>query len=240
MITREFLVDGKKVHVRVDPQAPILGSGYESKVYPVGRQAFKIYRSYMLEKNNLGEKECLFLSKLSTKRILLPDQPIYDSDKKYCGSTSELLWQGEKEDLLYMHSSVFLENVKLLYEDSMTLTNHQVMLDDLRSDNVMVTENKKIYIIDPGYFNCYSLQEKLVPTNLKEINENFIRKVILLVLYQLLKTKNNEYEVIDYLERFPHKKEEFIFELMEQLNDFPYLKDYRNFILEEINYNKIY
>lgn len=111
MKTQKFIVNGKEVQVRVDPQAPILGVGYESKVYLSGGKAFKIYRSHMLEHHNLGEKECLFLSHLETKRILLPEAPIYNEQKQYCGYTSKVLWKGEEEDLLYMSTQKFLENV---------------------------------------------------------------------------------------------------------------------------------
>ena len=129
---KTYIVNHQKVNVRIDSQAPMLGKGYESIVYLVQGKAFKLYRSYMLDKHNLGEKECLYLRKIPTRRVLLqiptrrvllPDQPIYDEKGKYYGYTAKALWKGEKEDFLEMSVSTFLENVKLLYEDASLLQN---------------------------------------------------------------------------------------------------------------------
>lgn len=72
---KTYIVNDKKVNVRIDRQAPMLGKGYESIVYLVQGKAFKLYRSYMLDKHNLGEKECWYLREIPTRRVLLPDQP---------------------------------------------------------------------------------------------------------------------------------------------------------------------
>lgn len=241
METKNYYVNGKKINVRVDIQAPTLGTGYESRVLFVNGKAFKIYRDYMLDKNNLGEKECLFLSKIKTNKIILPESPIYNEEKKYCGYTSKALWKGETKDLFYTSTLNFIENVKELYEDAKIMTENNVMLDDLREENIVITEDGKFYIIDPGYFVCYSLKpEQEKPKNLEEINNKFVRDVVLIVLKQLLSKKNNEYEVDDYLNNFSKNKNEFILELWEILNDYSILKEFRNSVLNELKYDRYY
>lgn len=241
MFYKTYIVNGKKVNVRIDSQAPILGRGFEAKVYPVKGKAYKLYRSFMLEKCNLGEKECLYLSKIPTKRVLLPDEPIYDENKKYCGYTAEMLYDGEKQDLLYMMIPTFIENVKYLYEDSSLLTKYHVLMDDFSEDNMMVTEDEKIYIIDPGYFYCYSLHpEKEEPKNLKYQNDEFIRNAILFLLAFSFFPVNDYFGREEFLSSFSLKKEDFLMELIEGMEDCRILNDYRKKVLEEIEYQRVY
>lgn len=241
MFYKTYIVNGKKVNVRIDSHAPILGRGFEAKVYPVKGKAYKLYRSFMLKKCNLGEKECLYLSKIPTKRVLLPDEPIYDENKKYCGYTAKMLYDGEKQALLNMTIPTFIENVKYLYEDSSLLTKYHVLMDDFSEDNMMVTEDEKIYIIDPGYFYCYSLhQEKEEPENLEQQNDEFIRNDILLLLAFSFFPVNDYFGRGEFLSSFSFKKEEFLMELIEGMKDCRILNDYRKKVLEEIEYQKVY
>ena len=241
MFYKTYIVNGKKVNVRIDSHAPILGRGFEAKVYPVKGKAYKLYRSFMLKKCNLGEKECLYLSKIPTKRVLLPDEPIYDENKKYCGYTAKMLYDGEKQALLNMTIPTFIENVKYLYEDSSLLTKYHVLMDDFSDDNMMVTEDEKIYIIDPGYFYCYSLhQEKEEPENLEQQNDEFIRNDILLLLAFSFFPVNDYFGRGEFLSSFSFKKEEFIMELIEGMKDCRILNDYRKKVLEEIENQRVY
>ncbi len=241
MFYKTYIVNGKKVNVRIDSHAPILGRGFEAKVYPVKGKAYKLYRSFMLKKCNLGEKECLYLSKIPTKRVLLPDEPIYDENKKYCGYTAKMLYDGEKQALLNMTIPTFIENVKYLYEDSSLLTKYHVLMDDFSEDNMMVTEDEKIYIIDPGYFYCYSLhQEKEEPENLEQQNDEFIRNDILLLLAFSFFPVNDYFGRGEFLSSFSFKKEEFLMELIEGMKDCRILNDYRKKVLEEIEYQRVY
>lgn len=241
MFYKTYIVNGKKVNVRIDSHAPILGRGFEAKVYPVKGKAYKLYRSFMLKKCNLGEKECLYLSKIPTKRVLLPDEPIYDENKKYCGYTAKMLYDGEKQALLNMTIPTFIENVKYLYEDSSLLTKYHVLMDDFSEDNMMVTEDEKIYIIDPGYFYCYSLhQEKEEPENLEQQNDEFIRNDILLLLAFSFFPVNDYFGRGEFLSSFSFQKEEFLMELIEGMKDCRILNDYRKKVLEEIEYQRVY
>lgn len=241
MFYKTYIVNGKKVNVRIDSHAPILGRGFEAKVYQVKGKAYKLYRSFMLKKCNLGEKECLYLSKIPTKRVLLPDEPIYDENKKYCGYTAKMLYDGEKQALLNMTIPTFIENVKYLYEDSSLLTKYHVLMDDFSEDNMMVTEDEKIYIIDPGYFYCYSLhQEKEEPENLEQQNDEFIRNDILLLLAFSFFPVNDYFGRGEFLSSFSFKKEEFLMELIEGMKDCRILNDYRKKVLEEIEYQRVY
>lgn len=238
---KTYIVNDKKVNVRIDRQAPMLGKGYESIVYLVQGKAFKLYRSYMLDKHNLGEKECHYLREIPTRRVLLPDQPIYDEKGKYYGYTAKALWKGEKEDFLEMSVSTFLENVKLLYEDASLLTKYHVLMDDFNENNVMVTEDQKIYIIDPGYFICYPLQkEKEEPKDLEKQNDLFIRTNLLFLLSSHIFSKKDEFGKEEFMNSFSHNKESFIYELMEEMKDCYTIQDYQKKILEEMEYKRVY
>lgn len=238
---KTYIVNDKKVNVRIDRQAPMLGKGYESIVYLVQGKAFKLYRSYMLDKHNLGEKECHYLREIPTHRVLLPDHPIYDIHHKYCGYTTKALWEGEKQDFLEMPISTFLDNVKLLYEDSSLLTKCHVLMDDFNENNVMVTEDQKIYIVDPGYFFCYPLhKEKEEPKDLEKQNDLFIRTNLLFLLSSHIFSKKDEFGKEEFINHFSFKKEAFIYELMEEMKDCHRMKDYRKMILEDMEYKRIY
>ena len=67
-----------------------LGEGQEGVTYIYKDKALKIYKSYS-SINRLSEKEALYLSKIPTKRILMPIDLVYDENGNFIGYTTKFI-----------------------------------------------------------------------------------------------------------------------------------------------------
>ena len=158
---KTYIVNDKKVNVRIDRQAPMLGKGYESIVYLVQGKAFKLYRSYMLDKHNLGEKECWYLREIPTRRVLLPDQPIYDEKGKYYGYTAKALWKGEKEEPkdLEKQNDLFIRTNLLFLLSSHIFSKKDEFGKEEFTNSFSHNKESFVYELMEEMKDCYTIQD---------------------------------------------------------------------------------
>ncbi len=127
-----------------------INEGMESTVYQYGDEVLKIYTDFC-SKVRLREDEAKRLSKISTKRFLLPQRIIYSADgKKFRGYTLKFISCASLQSILDRKVMDLAQELDVMEEDVDELSRQKVVIYDLNLDNTLY--NGKIYIGDPGSF----------------------------------------------------------------------------------------
>ena len=107
---------GKKEIVLDDDT--MMSDGYGNTIYSIGKYRIKLFASLT---TSISHDSCLKLSKLKTKRIILPSYPIYN-DGKYCGCAYENL-ENDWIDSFYGKGIDLKESLKIMRDEIMLLSN---------------------------------------------------------------------------------------------------------------------
>lgn len=127
-----------------------VGSGCEAKVYRYGDEVLKIYGDFCA-KGRLDEETAFALSKMETKRVLLPQRMIYDADSGYfAGYTLSLVEKMPKRVIPKMMMEHFIDELDVVHDDLKFLANQGVEVDDFYIGNVLY--DGSFYITDPGEY----------------------------------------------------------------------------------------
>ena len=172
-----------------------IDEGSESRVYKFGDRVFKIYKS-KCPKNRLKEDSVAYLSKIKTKRLLLPKEKILDEDKKFIGYSMSFIMPGSKDTIKNMNMKDFINELKLLKQDLSILKDNNVVLDDINDNNYIY--NNSIYFIDPGSF---TINKKLPSRYIEIINRELLHEFIINnILFRTNKlTKNQKEKLYSHL-----------------------------------------
>ena len=136
-----------------------IGEGVESEVYRYRDEVFKLHKDERQMKFKLDEKTANYLSKIKTKRIMMPRKLIYDTNDNFCGYTLLYLESHQKEILRRRKMEDIIKELKLIEEDLITLKEYNVDLEDFTLDNFIV--NKGLYMIDPGSYKVSKDDKRL-------------------------------------------------------------------------------
>lgn len=208
-----------------------IGEGEESNVYQYNDKALKVH-NYIDMKMVLQQELCQKLIKLNTKRILLPQGIVYDSNGEYKGYATNYITNVQK--LIDVWDNLNLkEEKKYLEEDRMLLSENKIYLQDLSSDGNMLY-NGSLYFCDPGSYtiNCWP---SLDVRNKEAINEALIKNLFLLAE----KKEYLEEELIKMTGQYCELSEEMLALILRIYNE-SIDEDYNNQdffdFIEEINY----
>lgn len=127
-----------------------LDEGNESEVFRYGDSVLKIYKDYCV-KDRLGEDDVIYLSKIPTKRILMPREVIRDADTmEFIGYSMPFIYKYPRDVLMRIKMNHFLDELDVIHSDLELLAEHHVDVEDIHIDNVLYNEN--FFIGDPGSF----------------------------------------------------------------------------------------
>ena len=175
--------------------------GTEGIIYRIGNTAYKIYKQNRSSKDKLSEEDVKYLSNIDTKRIIMPENPIY-SNGIFCGYTMPFIQGYSKENIKNMSMNQLIEELKLIEEDLKKLKDKSVDIDDLTDDNFLY--NSKINIIDLGSYiiNSNISKKELEVQNRRKYNE-FVIKYILSKAVKLTQKQINDllirYDLDEYM-----------------------------------------
>ncbi len=170
-----------------------LGEGNEGTVYIWKDKAIKIYKPYC-RTDRLSEEEALFLSKIPTKRILLPIDIVYDENNNFIGYTTKFIQNRNREIIKSLSLSTIKKELEIIKEDIFLLSNRGVSLEDFYYDNFALDDG--FYMIDPGTYIIVDYDKrKVYLENIKLYNEFFL-KDILFRLVKLNRQEKNNLEVL--------------------------------------------
>ena len=127
-----------------------IDEGNESEVYRYGDTALKIYKPYC-SKERLGLDDVVELSKIPTKRFLMPKEVIRDADTlEFIGYSLPFVYKYPRDILMRIKMNYFLDELDIIESDIDLLAQHHVDIEDVHIDNVLF--NNGLFIGDPGSF----------------------------------------------------------------------------------------
>lgn len=174
----KFYINNKEYNLDyLKMQKDFISSGYEVNVYKINNLVFKFYKEICL-KYRLDEKNVKYLSKIPTKRILLPKDVIYDENHEFYGYTMKYIKPEEKEDIKDLKIDKLLKELSLIKNDLLILKDNNVFIDDLCDSNFIF--NKGFYFVDPGSFEVNRKRKKdYIEIMNRELMNDFIIRFIL-------------------------------------------------------------
>ena len=172
-----------------------LGEGNEGTVYIWKDKAIKIYKPFC-STDRLSEDEALLLSRIPTKRILLPIDLVYDENHKFIGYTTKFIQNRNKDVIKKLYIGDIKKELELIKEDIFLLSDNNVSLEDFRYDNFAFDDG--FYMIDPGTYKVVDYDKRLVYLeNIKVYNEFFLKDILYRLVKLNKKEKNNLEVLID-------------------------------------------
>lgn len=199
-----------------------IDEGSEGYVYRCGKDAFKIYKT-SCDWRRLNEDECIKLSSISTKRVLLPEKPIYGEDgKMFVGYSTSFIYKVPQIEILKMKIPDFVNELDIIKDDLRTLADNGVMINDWHSSNILY--NGKLFIGDPGQyvFKENITGAKIFRENIYTLN-SFVKDSIFIMAHlsanQLLTMKDvfYDYEYIGDQIRDSMKKKETVRQFVKRI-----------------------
>lgn len=159
--------------------------GQEAVIYRFCDRALKIYKDYCW-KDRLSEEDAQRLSKISSTRIVLPKELIYDRNRKFCGYSRDFYMSYAISHIANMDMEDFLKELDLIYRDVEVLSENKVSIDDLDVGNFIY--DGQIRIIDPGSY-CFldSADSKVVMRDNLSIVREFVLEGIIIPSISLTK-----------------------------------------------------
>ncbi len=127
-----------------------IDEGNESEVFRYGDSALKIYKKYC-PKERLSLEDVVELSKIPTKRFLMPKEVIRDADTlEFIGYSLPFVYKYPRDILMRIKMNYFLDELDIIESDIDLLAQHHVDIEDVHIDNVLF--NNGLFIGDPGSF----------------------------------------------------------------------------------------
>lgn len=107
---------GKK-EIVLDPNTAVYDIN-QNTVFNVGHYKIKLFSSI---EDSISEQNCLRLSKVKTKRIILPQYPVYHG-KTYCGCAYEKLENDDWIDCFFGKGIYLSESIKIMMDEIIMLS----------------------------------------------------------------------------------------------------------------------
>lgn len=155
----------------------LIGDGNEGKVYLIKGYAVKFYKPFC-KKVRLNKKNAIYLSNLSTKRILTPDDILLNKKREIEGYKTQYVDNLGITNLLYLNKDNLKKELSLLEEDVTVFSDNLVLLDDLSFENASF--HNGIYLIDPGSYKFDSSYDKVIcyALNMERMDEFLLSQIL--------------------------------------------------------------
>lgn len=147
---------GKK-HKHIVPDDDYLGSGMEVNVYKVKNKVVKLYKNYC-KKIRLTKEDCDRLTKIKTKRILLPTTTLEDKKGNMIGYKMKYISDLGKDSFFKLNKENLTKELELLEEDINILSDNSIHIRDLGYMNTVY--HNGLYLIDSGSYDILKQSSK--------------------------------------------------------------------------------
>ena len=187
-----------------------INEGTEGITYKYKNSAIKIYSNTYPYKPKLSEEEIFRMSKIPTKRILMPEKPLYDEKMNLAGCSTKYQIEAPKDRISYITMGEFIRELEIIKQDAILLSKFKVMLEDLSIGNLLMTQ-EGIYLCDPGsyYFDESKSELDVLDYNFTELNFYFTR-----VLFDRYMKLTKKYQNI--LEKYFEPSTDFFLDKLKQ------------------------
>ena len=131
-----------------------IGKGTEATVYRKGNTAYKCYHPFFYT-DRLSLEEVQKLRKLSTSRILLPQEILWSPTGKFKGYTTKYVEDYGIENILQLPTDFLIDEFHRLKQDCTILGEQSVLVADFLPGNSDVHNysfHDGVYFFDPGKF----------------------------------------------------------------------------------------
>lgn len=147
-----FFIEDKEYNYSMDELEDRLISdeGTEGNVYRIQGRAVKIYKPFCI-KQRLGKEMVDLLKTINTSRILMPQERVFDENKRFIGYTTELVDYRNFEIIKRMKMGVFYKELVKAEEDIRELSDRHISVEDFNLYNVLIASG--IYFPDPGSYD---------------------------------------------------------------------------------------
>lgn len=197
--------------------------GKEYIVFRYKNNVIKIYRNLddNINKEKFREDKIKDFMVLNTKKILMPNDVVYDLDNNAIGYSQDAIFYEKDINNILMDN--FLEELNFIDSDIDILDNKYILISDCHADNVMY--NGKIYVVDIGKYEISRLTPyyAIVHHNILQFNE-----LIASIIAKSNITEDEYYKIYSYLKRMSYKigTEKFLDVIEKYANKNMNLKEY--------------
>lgn len=208
-----YIADKKYNFTEEELDYMYIDEGQEANIYRLGDIILKIYKENS-PKAKLNYKVAKKLSKIHTKRFLMPSKPIFNEEGLFIGHTTKFLNSYSLKNIAKIKMACFLEELKQIEEDIDILSSEHVDIMDLTTSNTIYNGN--INFCDPGSFvlRPQKSSQYLASLNKKELEIYLIDELFPSIVSLTKKQKQNlakyfstmSYEEIFTSETIPTEK----------------------------------
>ena len=170
-----------------------LEEGQEGIAYIWKDKVIKVYKDQK-RIPSINEETASYLSKIPTKRILLPIDLVYDENHNFIGYTTKFILNHNRSVIKRLPVSKIKKELELIREDIFLLSDKKVALMDFHLDNFCYDGG--FYMIDPGTYKIVDYdKKKVLLENIRYYSEFFLRDL----LFTTIKFTKKEKDALDLL-----------------------------------------
>ena len=199
-----FTIDNRKVIIDDSILSNFINNGEYGNVYRYNEnQCIKIYNDKDFKiKYFLTTYLFNTLKEITSTNLVSIDELLYKNNKYEFKADAYIMkyYQEIYKNILLMPSDYLIENIENLFVLSKELSKRHIILDDLKKDNTIFTEDK-IVLIDPEH---YILDKNISQREILHINNSTISCLFnQITLNELKKYYNNQISAIYTDKLFP-------------------------------------
>lgn len=187
----EYRIEGKKVRIN-SRYLEYIGRGKEGITYKYKGSVLKLYHDFP-KKKTLSFRDCEYMTKIGSERILLPNTSVCDKKHQIRGYIISPFIDDEKvQDIYDMRGDAFLFERQAVQQELIYLGENYISVGDFCLDNFIYSD--KFYLLDPGSYVVHW-------DKMNEVNKN---DIINLVNYNLECFDDflNVYIVLQYMRNY--------------------------------------
>ena len=174
-----FFIEDKEYNYSMDEleYRLISDEGTEGNVYRIQGRAVKIYKPFCI-KQRLGKEMVDLLKTINTSRILMPQERVFDENKRFIGYTTELVDYRNFEIIKRMKMGLFYKELVKAEEDIRELSDRHITVEDFNLYNVLIASG--IYFPDPGsYDQRTDISKRLILSdNMEQLKKFFSQSLL--------------------------------------------------------------
>lgn len=170
-----IFIDNEKIVDYPCDKKNYLNQGDDINAYLIDKEVIKVFKPTNT-KLRITKDFCDKLTRIKTKRILLPKKTLLDENSKELKAYSmDYIKNHGINNFLLLPKEKLLKEMKILKEDISILSDERILINDLNNTNNISFHNG-IYLIDPGSYESINDNNgaKTYSYNLEEINNLLI------------------------------------------------------------------
>lgn len=175
----DYSLENKRINL---DKASIIGYGKNGNVYKYKNLALKIFPNGVVPNGLIDGDTCHDLSNITTNSILLPKNLVFYKNKLFSGYSLKPISCARNRSIAKMDKKSFIDNVELIEDDVLLLSNKGVLLDGILPENVIISD--RLYLTDPSK---YTFLDKDLCSGLYDLNNYQIHLLLSKLVLSSLK-----------------------------------------------------